>query len=106
MSHAQRKIFCVIAAVLVPSSAFTQPSSGGPFDKVWTVALSPYNQASQTGNSLTQLSDGTIVVGGGDSNQQNFCSRHKQPFFRGDWPVAVTATAGQDVVQQQYSSCV
>ena len=105
MSHAQRKIFCVIAAVLVPSSAFTQPTSGGPFDKVWTVALSPYNQASQTGNSLTQLSDGTIVVGGGDSNQQNFCSTHKQPFFGGAWLVAVTPTAGQNVFQKLYSTC-
>src|SRR5436305_293520 len=93
MSHAQRKIFCVIAAVLVPSSAFTQPTSGGPFDKVWTVALSPYNQASQTGNSLTQLSDGTIVVGGGDSNQQNVGSTHKQPFFGGAWSVAYSETA-------------
>ena len=105
MSHAQRKIFCVIAAVLVPSSAFTQPTSGGPFDKVWTVALSPYNQASQTGNSLTQLSDGTIVVGGGDSNQQNVCSTHKQPFFGGAWLVAVTPTAGQNVFQKLYSTC-
>ena len=105
MSHTQRKFFYAIAAALVPSSGFTQPTSGGPFDKVWTVALSPYNQASQTGNSLTQLSDGTIVVGGGDSNQQNFCSTHKQPFFGGAWLVAVTPTAGQNVFQKLYSTC-
>ncbi|TMB33955.1 MAG: hypothetical protein E6J58_19025 [Deltaproteobacteria bacterium] len=54
---------------------------------------------------MTQLSDGTIVVGGGDSNQQNVCSTHKQPFFGGAWLVAVTPTAGQNVFQKLYSTC-
>ncbi len=105
MSHARRNVFCVVAAALVPSSGFAQAASSGPFDKVWTVALSQFNQASETGNSLTQLSNGTIVVGGGDSNQQNFCSTRKQPLFGGAWLVAVTPAAGQNAFQKLYSSC-
>src|SRR5215471_18366942 len=64
----------VVAAVLlvlgqpVPSLAGGQPRaaatvSAGPFNKVWTYALSQYAQASQTGQALTQLSDGSVVVG-------------------------------------------
>jgi hypothetical protein len=105
MSQVPGNVFCVIAAALLPSSGFAQATGAGPFNEVWTVALSQFNQASETGNSLTQLSDGTIVVGGGDSNQQNFCSTRKQPLFGGAWLVAVTPTAGRNVFQKLYSTC-
>ena len=95
----------VVAAVLlvlgqpVPSLAGGQPlatatASAGPFNKVWTFALSPYAQASQTGRSLTQLSDGAIVVGGNDAYQPNYCFKPSHPFRGGAWLVAVTSGGG------------
>lgn len=106
----------VVAAVLlvlgqpVPSLAGGQPSatataSAGPFNKVWTYALSPYAQASQSGNSLAQLSNGTIVVGGDDAYQPNYCATRRHPFTGGAWLVAVTSGGGQNVWQNLYSTC-
>jgi hypothetical protein len=81
----------VVAAVLLvlgqpaPSLAGGQPpvaasATAGPFNKVWTYALSQYAQASQTGQSLAQLSDGTVVVGGNDAYQPNYCFKPNHPF--------------------------
>jgi hypothetical protein len=106
----------VVAAVLpvfgqpIPSLARSQPpatatASVGPFNKVWTYALSQYAQASQSGNSLTQLSNGTIVVGGDDAYQPNYCSTPSHPFRGGAWLVAVTSGDGQNVWQKLYSTC-
>ena len=86
----------VVAAVLlvvgqpVPSLAGGKPrgtasASAGPFNKVWTYPLSQYAQASQTGESLAQLSDGTIVVGGNDAYQPNYCFKPSHPFRGGAW---------------------
>jgi hypothetical protein len=93
----------------VPSLAGGQPSSAtasaGPFNKVWTYALSQYAQASQTGESLTQLPDGSIVVGGNDAYQPNYCYKPSHPFRGGAWLVAVTSGGGGNVWQQLYSTC-
>jgi len=92
----------------VPSLAGSKPTpppSAGPFNKVWTFALSQFVQASQSGNSLLQLSDGTIVVGGNDAFQPNQCSTRAQPFRGGAWLVAVTPDSGQNVFQKLYSTC-
>jgi hypothetical protein len=82
-----------------------QALASEPFSKVWTVALSQYNQADQTGESLTQLSNGTIVVGGNDSNQQNYCSTRKKPLYGGAWLVAAAPGSGSNVWQSLYSTC-
>jgi hypothetical protein len=82
-----------------------QALGSGPFNKVWTVALSPYNQADETGESLTQLSNGTIVVGGDDSNVHNYCSTRKNPLYGGAWLVAATPSSGSSVWQNLYSTC-
>src|SRR5215469_11514325 len=104
----------VVATILlvfgqsVPSLAGSKPTptaSPGPFNKVWTFALSQFAQASQSGNSLLQLSDGTIVVGGNDAYQPNYCSKPSQPFRGGAWLVAVTPDTGQNVFQKLYSTC-
>jgi hypothetical protein len=106
----------VVAAVLLvlgqpaPSLAggqrpATATASAGPFNKVWAYALSQYAQASQSGNSLTQLSDGTIVVGGDDAYQPNYCFTRSHPFRGGAWLVAVTSGGGQNVWQKLYSTC-
>jgi hypothetical protein len=79
--------------------------SSGPFNKIWAVALSPYSQADETGESLTQLSNGTIVVGGNDSHLQNYCSAHKNPLYGGAWLVAATPGSGSNVWQHLYSTC-
>ena len=108
MCPAQRKAFCAILAVLVTSSGFAaqkQRAASGPFNKIWTVALSQYNQADQSGNSLTQLSNGTIVVGGDDATQQNYCSTRSQALYGGAWLVAVTPSGGSNVWQKLYSIC-
>src|SRR5262245_30323029 len=102
----------VTAVVLVvgqplPSLAGSKPppsgSVGGPFNNVWTYGPSD-TQASQSGNSLTQLSNGTIVAGGDDAFQPNYCSTHSHPFNGGAWLVAVTS-GGQNVWQNLYSTC-
>src|SRR6516164_2426481 len=72
---------------------------------VWTYPLSQYAQASQTGESLTQLSDGTVVVGGNDAYQPNYCFKPSHPFRGGAWLVAVTSGGGQNVWQKLYSTC-
>jgi hypothetical protein len=105
--------FSVVAAVLlvlgqpVPSLAGSQPpaTSAGPFNKVWTHAVSQYDQASQTGESLTQLPDGTIVVAGDDASQPNYCFKPSHPYRGGAWLVAVTSGGGQNVWQKLYSTC-
>jgi hypothetical protein len=92
----------------VPMPAFRQAQTalgGGPFNKIWTVALSQYNQAAETGESLTQLSNGTIVVGGDDSHLQNYCSTHKNPLYGGAWLIAATPSSGSNVWQNLYSTC-
>jgi hypothetical protein len=91
-----------------PAPAVTQAQaalSSGPFNKIWTVALSQYNQAAETGESLTQLSNGTIVVGGDDSHLQNYCSTRKNPLYGGAWLVAATPSSGSNVWQNLYSTC-
>lgn len=106
----------VVAAVLlvlgqpVPSLADGQPpatatASAGPFNNVWTYGLSQYAQASQSGNSLTQLSNGTIVAGGDDAYQPNYCSKPSHPHRGGAWLVAVTSGGGQNAWQKLYSTC-
>jgi hypothetical protein len=110
MGGIQRKGSIAIAGALVAvlgliSSEGLAATSGGPFNNVWTVALSQYNQASETGNSVTQLSNGTIVVGGGDSNQPNYCSTRRTPYYGGAWLVAVTPATGSKVWQNLYSTC-
>ncbi len=99
---------CAIVAALVTSLGFAaqkQYVASGPFNKVWTVALSQYNQADETGNSLTQLSNGTIVVGGNDAHQQNYCSTRRHPYLGGAWLIAVTPSGGNNVWQRLYSTC-
>lgn len=93
-----------------PSLAGGQPAapataSAGPFNKAWTYALSQYAQASQSGNSLAQLPDGTIVVAGDDAYQPNYCSTPRNPLRGGAWLVAVTSGGGQNVWQKLYSTC-
>jgi hypothetical protein len=91
-----------------PTPAVTQAQAAlnsGPFNKIWTVALSQYNQAAETGESLAQLSNGTIVIGGDDSHLQNYCSTHKNPLYGGAWLVATTPSSGSNVWQHLYSTC-
>jgi hypothetical protein len=91
-----------------PILAFSQARaavSSGPFNEIWTVALSQYDQAVETGDSLTQLSNGTIVVGGGDSNLHNYCSTRKNPLYGGAWLVAASPSSGSNVWQNLYSTC-
>ena len=73
----------VVLTITLGFAAQQQYVASGPFNKVWTVALSQYNQADETGNSLTQLSNGTIVVGGNDAHQHNYCWTRRQPYFGG-----------------------
>src|SRR5437763_11384727 len=73
----------VVLTTTLGFAAQKQYIASGPFNKVWIVPLSQYNQADETGNSLTQLSNGTIVAGGNDANQHNYCSTHRQPYFGG-----------------------
>jgi hypothetical protein len=77
------------------------PAAGNPFNGVWAVPLSPYDGPDEVGLSLTQLSDGTIVVGGDDGNQPNYCS----PNYGGAWLVGVTPNGGRNVWQWLYSTC-
>jgi hypothetical protein len=77
----------------------------GSFNHVWTYAQSQYAQASQSGNSLAQLSDGTIVAAGDDAYQPNYCSKPSHPFTGGAWLVAATPGGGQNVWQKLYSTC-
>jgi hypothetical protein len=77
----------------------------GSFNEAWTYAQSQYAQASQSGNSLAQLPDGTIVAAGDDAYQPNYCSKPSHPYTGGAWLVAVTASGGQNVWQKLYSTC-
>jgi hypothetical protein len=81
--------------------AQTQGAASGPFNYVWAVPLSQYDGPDEVGLSLTQLSDGTIVVGGDDGNQPNYCP----PNYGGAWLVAVKPDGGSNVWQQLYSTC-
>jgi hypothetical protein len=97
-----------VSLVFAPAAAAApapQALGSGPVSKVWTVALSQYNQADETGESLTQLTNGTIVVGGNDSNQQNYCSTRKNPLYGGAWLVAAAPGSGSNVWQSLYSTC-
>jgi len=96
------------ASLVLVCTSVTQAQAAagsGPFDKIWTVALSQFNQADEVGTSLTQLSNGSILVGGNDSNQQNYCSTRRQPLYGGAWLVAVTASGGSNLWQGLYSTC-
>ncbi|MBO0822849.1 MAG: hypothetical protein J2P27_03195 [Actinobacteria bacterium] len=86
-------------------STATAKGTVGPFNNVWTYAASPANQASQIGISLTQLPDGTVVVGGSDGNQPNYCYKRSHPYRGGVWLVAARPSGGQNVWQQLYSTC-
>ena len=95
--------FCAIVAMLMICfglAAQTQGAASGPFNKIWTVSLSQYVGPQETGSSVTQLSNGTIVAGGNDANQLNHCG-----YYGGAWLVAVTANGGDNVWQQLYSTC-
>jgi hypothetical protein len=95
----------LIAALCAASTQAQAATYSGPYNKIWTVALSQYNQADETGNSLTQLANGSILVGGDDSNLQNYCSTRRQPYYGGAWLIAVTAGGGSNVWQNLYSTC-
>jgi hypothetical protein len=91
----------------VPASSNSQlnasstQSSSGPFDKIWSVAKNQFNQSNQWADSVTQLTNGTLVAVGGDGgNQPNSCPG----FFGGAWTIAVTP-AGGNVFQNLYSNC-
>jgi hypothetical protein len=111
MKTCRSPLWAIMALGSGVSLAFATPAaaaaavSSGPFNKIWTVALSQYNQAAETGESLTQLSNGTIVVGGDDSHLQNYCSTHKNPLYGGAWLVAATPSSGSNVWQHLYSTC-
>jgi hypothetical protein len=76
-------------------------SSAGPFDKIWSVALSQFNQSDQWAGSITQLPNGTLVAAGGDGgNQPNSC----RGFLGGAWLIAVTPSGG-NLFQKLYSDC-
>jgi hypothetical protein len=96
--------FFAILAVLIISLGFaaqTQGATSGPFNYVWAVPLSQYDGPDEVGLSLTQLSNGTIVVGGNDGNQPNYCP----PNYGGAWLVAVKPNGGSNVWQKLYSTC-
>jgi hypothetical protein len=97
--------FCAIMPLLIIIlCAQTQGATGdpvGPFNKIWGVATSPYNGPDEVGLSLTQLLDGTIVVGGDDGNQPNHCP----PNYGGAWLVAVKPSGGNNAWQKLYSTC-
>jgi hypothetical protein len=89
-----------IGAIHAESGA-TSTSSSGPFDKIWSVALNQFNQSDEWADSITQLTNGTLVAVGGDGgNQPNSC----RGFFGGAWVIAVTP-AGGNVFQKLYSDC-
>jgi len=111
MKTCRSPLWAILALGSGVSLTFATPAaaaaavSSGPFNKIWTVALSQYNQAAETGESLTQLSNGTIVVGGNDANLQNYCSTRKNPLRGGAWLVATTPGSGGNVWQNLYSTC-
>lgn len=90
-----------VASIHTQTSFSLSNSNSGPFDKIWTVALNPFNQSDQLANSVTQLTNGTLVgVGADGGNQPNSC----KGFFGGAWIIAVTP-AGGNVFQRLYSDC-
>jgi len=63
-----------VAQIQEEPSAGSSTSNSGPFDKIWSVAASQFNQSNQWAGSLTQLTNGTLVGAGGDGgNQPNSC---------------------------------
>jgi hypothetical protein len=83
------------------SSSSFSTSSSGPFDKIWSVALSQFNQSDQWAGSITQLTNGTLVAAGADGGHQpNSC----RGFLGGAWLIALT-TGGGNVFQKLYSDC-
>ena len=82
-------------------TASASNSNSAPFDKIWSVALNPFNQSDQWANSITQLTNGTLVgVGADGGNQPNSC----KGFLGGAWVIDVTP-AGGNVFQKLYSDC-
>ena len=90
-----------VAPIQTEPSASSSTSNSGPFDKIWSVALNQFNQSDQWADSITQLTNGTLVAVGGDgSNQPNSC----KGFLEGAWVIAVTPGGG-NVSQKLYSDC-
>ena len=90
-----------VAAVHTEPSDGSRTPSSGPFDKIWSVALNQFNQSDQWADSITQLTNGTLVAVGADGgNQPNSC----KGFFGGAWAIAVTP-AGGNIFQKLYSDC-
>lgn len=91
----------IVAMLIITFGVQMQAATDEPFNKVWDLRLSRSEGPDETGNSLTQLSDGTIVVGGDDANQTNSCPSNAG----GAWMVAVTPDGGDGVWQKLYSTC-
>src|SRR5947209_6393533 len=76
-------------------------SSSGQFEKIWSVALNQCDQSDQWAQSITQLTNGTLVAAGADGgNQRNSC----RGFLGGAWLIGVTPSGG-NVFQKLYSDC-
>ena len=90
-----------LAPVLAKPDTMGSASSNGPFDKIWSVALSQFNQSNHWADSIAELTNGTLVAVGGDGgNQPNSC----RGFFGGAWLIGVTQAGGK-VFQKLYSNC-
>lgn len=95
-------VFAVVSVGMMANVMAQKSSgSGGVFNKIWSVSLSQYQGPVETGDALTQLSNGTIVVAGGDQNQLNYCP----PNRGGAWLVAVNPSDGSNSFQKLYSTC-
>lgn len=75
-------------------------TSSGPFARIWSVALDQNHQAGQVAQSITQLTDGTLVSAGLDAFQRNSCAGQ----IGGAWLIALTP-GGSNVFQKLYSNC-
>jgi hypothetical protein len=89
-------ILRALFVTILTTSGFSQQ-----FDKIWSVALNQTNQSDQWGQSITQLTNGTLVAVGADGgNQRNSC----RGFFGGAWVISVTPSGG-NISQKLYSDC-
>jgi hypothetical protein len=83
-------VVVTVAAVAILGLAATTVAFS-PFSKVWTVAVSSFNQSNQFANSLALLSNGNIVAAGGDlGNQAGPC----KGFLGGMWVIGVNQGGG------------
>jgi len=69
-----------VAAVQTEPSDGSRTPSSGPFDKIWSVALNQFNQSDQWADSITQLTNGTLVAVGADGGES---AEQLQRIFRG-----------------------